>query len=234
LHSYCGKGPHKAIHCRKRISDEADAKTKEDTTTAIKKKTTSNDKSDYCVLSNFTYHAVHSIDDWYADSGATQHMSGQRSLFRNFTPIKADTWFVNGIGGARLQVFGHGQIVFTVMVDGSQHSFSVSMVLYVPGLGVNLLSIAAVTEVGINAYFKESYVNYNTNEKTIIVGKRIGGKLYLLAITATKFDEAAIFHGAYSAIYYHLAPTFRSSNSPIPNTFTSDITSSDGRKKKKK
>jgi hypothetical protein len=108
------------------------------------------------------------------------------------------------------------------------------MVLYVPGLGVNLLSIAAVTEVGINAYFKESYVNYNTNEKTIIVGKRIGGKLYLLAITATKFDEAAIFHGAYSAIYYHLAPTFRSSNSPIPNTFTSDITSSDGRKKKKK
>ena len=72
-------------------------------------------------------------------------------------------------------------------MDGSQHSFSVSMVLYVPGLGVNLLSIAGVTEVGINVYFKESYVNFNTNKKTIIVGKRIGGKLYLLAITATKF-----------------------------------------------
>jgi hypothetical protein len=83
-------------------------------------------------------------------------MSGQRSLFRNFIPVKTDTWFVNGIGGARLQVLGYGQIIFMATVNGSQHSFSVSMVLYVPGLGANLLSIAAVTEVGINVLFKES------------------------------------------------------------------------------
>ena len=85
-----------------------------------------------------------------------------------------------------------------------KHSFFVSMVLYVPGLGVNLLSIAAVTEVGINAYFKESYVNYNTNEKTIIVGKRIGGKLYLLAITATKFWRSGNFS---RCLQRHLLPS---------------------------
>jgi hypothetical protein len=59
------------------------------------------------------------LEEWYADSGATQHMSGRRALFNNFIPVKDDTWFVNGIGGSRLQVHGHhGEVLFTATVNG--------------------------------------------------------------------------------------------------------------------
>ena len=69
LCSYCCKGPHKAIYCRKRIKDEAEAKAKEGAAAAIdkEKKATSNDNSDYSLLSDFTYYAVRSIDDRYAE-----------------------------------------------------------------------------------------------------------------------------------------------------------------------
>jgi hypothetical protein len=47
-------------------------------------------------LSDFTYFAAHCLEKWYAYSGATQHKFGQRSLFRNFIPVKHNTWFVTG------------------------------------------------------------------------------------------------------------------------------------------
>ncbi len=193
--SYCGLGPHKAIHCRGRLKDEADAKSRDAAAAASDKKKaiSPEDNSEFSFLSEFTCFTAHSINDWYADSGATQHMSGQRSLFRNFVPVKPNTWFVNGIGGARLQVLGHGQIVFKAKVNGSEHSVSVSMVLYVPNIGTNLLSIAAVTEVRITVHFIESFVKFNRNDQTVIVGERIGRNLYHLAITATKPVETAYF-----------------------------------------
>jgi hypothetical protein len=142
-------------------------------------------------LSDFTYFAAHCLKEWYAVSVATQHMSGQRSFFRNFVPVKHNTCVVNGIGGSRLQVHGHGEILFTATVNGSTHSLSIKMVLYVPDLGTNLLSIAAVTEFGRTVHFVESLVNFNNFDKTVIVGKRIGQTLYHLAITANPSDESA-------------------------------------------
>jgi hypothetical protein len=65
------------------------------------------------------------------------------------------------------------------------------MVLHVPDLGTNLLSIAAVTEHGMTVHFVESLVNFNNFDKTFIVGKRIGRTLYHLAITANPSDESA-------------------------------------------
>ena len=60
---------------------------------------------------------------------------------------------------------------------------------HVPDLGANLLSIAAVTELGMTVHSVESLVNFNTFDKTVIVGKRIGRTFYHLAITANPSDE---------------------------------------------
>jgi|688.fasta_scaffold490630_1 hypothetical protein len=57
------------------------------------------------------------------------------------------------------------------------------MVLYVPKLGVNLLSIAAITEVGVAVHFIEASVNLNKEESVVMVGERIGKTLYQIAVT---------------------------------------------------
>ncbi len=184
--TYCGLGPHKAAVCRSRIRDEAEKAEDTGGSAIDKKEPSKRNNNDVSFLSDFTYFAAHCLKEWYADSGATQHMSGQRSFFRNFVPVKHNTWFVNGIGGSRLQVHGHGEILFTATVNGSTHSLSIKMVLYVPDLGANLLSIAAVTELGMTVHLVESLVNFNNFDKTVIVGKRIGRTLYHLAMKYTR------------------------------------------------
>jgi hypothetical protein len=59
---------------------------------------------------------------WYADSGATQHMTGNRGLLSNFVPIEHDKWTVSGIGEAKLQVAGQGDVNLHATVDGRIHN----------------------------------------------------------------------------------------------------------------
>ena len=54
--------------------------------------------------------ATRSIFDWFADSGATSHMTDQRSLMTNYIPVTPGSWMVSGIGGANLPVHGQGEI----------------------------------------------------------------------------------------------------------------------------
>jgi hypothetical protein len=55
---------------------------------------------------------------WYADSGATQHMTGNRELLTNFVPVHHDKWTVSGIGEAKLLVAGQGDVNLNATVNG--------------------------------------------------------------------------------------------------------------------
>ena len=46
-----------------------------------------------------------------------------------------------------------------------------------------MLSIAAITEVGVTVHFIETRVSFNKDKSVVMVGKRIGRTLYHLAIT---------------------------------------------------
>lgn len=58
---------------------------------------------------------------WFADSGATQHMTDNKSVLQNFIPIEPGRWKVAGIGGTTLDVCGQGDISVRSMVDGKTH-----------------------------------------------------------------------------------------------------------------
>lgn len=182
--------------CRKRIRDEEDAKksknnfnanpavTPEEKDVGNRVEHTLQDDA-YVSSSCFIGRC---IMDWFADSGATQHMTDQRSLFSTFTPISSEKWNGNGIGSARLLVRGYGSIEFIVTAGGIQREITTEKVLYVPGLGTNLVSIAAVTDVGLSVYFIETRVNFAKDEVAVMVGERIGKSLYHLAITPKLSD----------------------------------------------
>ena len=95
---------------------------------------------------------------WFADSGATKHMTGQRHVFAPFFAVKTDSWIVKGIGHEKLEVRGYGDVKFMVKVNGSRREATIREVLFVPGLGVNLISIAAFTDTGFTVHFVETEV----------------------------------------------------------------------------
>ena len=123
-----------------------------------------------------------SIFAFFADSGATKHMCDQRGFFSTFHPITTGTWSVSGkryiplilfimtfskiiimvslpgIGDAKLDVLGVGNINIAVKVNGVTTPRILQNVLYVAGLGVNLFSIGAATANGLKAYFENNKV----------------------------------------------------------------------------
>lgn len=81
--------------------------------------------------------------------------------------------------------------MFITTIDGVQRTATIEKVLYVPGLGTNLLSIAAVTDVGVTVNFVKSNVYFTLNNIIVMKGERTGRTLYHLAIIPTTQEETA-------------------------------------------
>lgn len=109
-------------------------------------------------------------------------MSDQRSFFCTFKPVLSDSWTVSGIGSTRLFVREYGNIEIVVSVGTIKRIVTIESVLYVPNLGTNLISIAAVTAVGLSVHFIETKVTFKKNKAVVMIGERIGKTLYHLSI----------------------------------------------------
>jgi hypothetical protein len=56
--------------------------------------------------------------EWFADSGATQHMTGNRDLLVNFAPAGPKCWMVSGVGESKLAVAGQGDVKVVALPMG--------------------------------------------------------------------------------------------------------------------
>ena len=146
----CEKPGHKAYNCPEKRNEER----KQARDGSFNK----NRKSFGCISASFCLMAQPS-SQWLADSGATHHMTGQRSFFTTYREIPPGTWKVNGIGGVELQAKGIGSIDITAVVNDGKLSGELREVLYVPGIGVSLFSIGSATAAGMEVLFTESKVN---------------------------------------------------------------------------
>ena len=119
---------------------------------------------------------------WFADSGASQHMTDQRSYFldENFSTISVGAWPVRGIGNKLLFARGRGNISITTEVAGYANTATIHDVLFVPNLGVSLLSIPAATKRGVKVIFDSDSVKFFLGSKTIMTGTRSSSSLYRL------------------------------------------------------
>lgn len=119
-------------------------------------------------------------DCWYADSGASEHMSDIRDLFNNFQQIPPGKRLIKGVGknNEALHATGVGDIAIRCKVDDVWHNGTLRKVLFVPNLGVNLFSIGAATERDIVASFDNNGVTLSNNGKIVGTGSKIQKRLY--------------------------------------------------------
>jgi hypothetical protein len=128
-------------------------------------------------------------DNWYADSGATCHMSGNERVFSRFEKV-TKSWTVKGVGGKRLYVKGIGDVSFRAFIGNQPYTGMLKNVLYVPNLGVNLVSICSATEKdNVQILFSENEVLFSKNGKLSIKEKKASNGLYQLDITAIPKSE---------------------------------------------
>ena len=142
-------------------------------------------KMDYALSSFavFSKNAIHEGGAWYADSGATKHMSDQKWMFINFKEIVPGNWPVKGIGNVKpLQVHGRGVIPIRTKLNGTRKNGILRDTLYVPKLGANLFSVRSATRQGCLVEFGSDRVNIKRGDKVVTTGTSVKSNLYRLEI----------------------------------------------------
>ena len=107
---------------------------------------------------------------WIVDSGSTRHMTGLWDSFLSMTKIERGH-YVNGTHEIRAVGRVCLQLEFGEILE-------IEGVLFVPGLGVNLLSVSALEDAGNVTTFERGYVHIHAVDvdpiSTILIGERRG------------------------------------------------------------
>lgn len=189
--NYCGDTTHLYATCRERLRNE-----RHKNGSPGEKSNLANDSNknhgDHSYHSS-TQQTIRNDSTWYADSGATRHMTDQRNILWNFKPDDSTPRYVTGIGNTQLLTEGQGDVKATTMINGAEVPITIKNVLFVPKLGTNLFSIGASTNEGVEAVFTNNEAKFYRNGNLELTGKRTDNTLYQLNITAkVAYEDSAL------------------------------------------
>lgn len=131
-------------------------------------------------------------DVWFADSGASHHMSPRRELFRNFTPIEGDSFPIRLGNKDTVYARGQGIIDADFYLNGCTKTQTLVEALYVPDISKNLFSIGLSTDHGAIGTFEKYEMTLRKNNNVVARGWRPGVGLYRLHMKAIVRAEANI------------------------------------------
>jgi hypothetical protein len=122
-------------------------------------------------------------DVWFIDSGATQHMCCNSEFLTNLVEIPTRAIAVGG--RFRVKCTIKGSINFNLKSPIGFCLLTLSDVLYVPGLGTNLISVGQMTNKGAKVSFlpdKTCEVHKSEGELTFVANQE--GNLYELPVAS--------------------------------------------------
>ena len=121
---------------------------------------------------------------WASDTAASSHMSDQPSIFRHMIPIKRRKILV---GGGEIYS-DHRGVAELTCADGS--SMLLKDVLFVPGLGVNLLSARRLCQAGLKGSLDSNTMVFKLGKKRIVTATMTNG-LYVVSHVSRGYREVA-------------------------------------------
>ena len=142
-------------------------------------------------MATATGNAQSTSEGWYADSGASAHMTYNENWFSYYR--KVDNHPTIHLGdGTELAVVGIGSINVLSLVDGKWEPGTIEDVLHVPGLRSSLLSMSSYTSKGnlVNIYANECV--FSDGKRTRAVGVRQGNGLYKMIMKVVEPLQANI------------------------------------------
>jgi hypothetical protein len=129
---------------------------------------------------------------FFLDTGATAHISPERSDFKSLRPISPHP--VSGVGGSCIYAIGIGTVEISISAG---HNFKLENVLYVPSATVQLISVLTLNRSGrLTLHFNDnSFWLTNPSGTTILRGMEYENrKLYGLPL-----QSARTVHGKINA-----------------------------------
>ena len=146
---------------------------------------------------------------WISDSGASEHMTYRREWFTELRPIPRGAWPIRAAGNSLLYAAGVGTINISAYVNGETVEHTLTNVLYVPSIGMNLFSIAQADERGFRITYENKRLNIYKGRIAVLTGFR-HGKTYRMLFKACQPDSTAYVSKTWDENDSHLAITAES------------------------
>lgn len=185
---YCGKKGHLKKDCRKRKADMSKEDSGRNSSAQVVALTATCGKCTHTLNAGHG-DAAHPRDEWAADSGATESVTGFGELLHNTTPIEGTHTITYG-NGEKLAAVARGDVIFedkkTILRD----------VLYVPGHKINLLSVSKVVANGASVVFTPDACVIKKGSKTVMEGVQKHGLYKFKAPAIINQSATSEFAGA--------------------------------------
>ena len=131
---------------------------------------------------------------WFLDTGASNHMTGDRSLFAELdTGVGGNVRFGDG---SAVDICGRGTVLFTCQ-DGRQRALT--RVYFIPRLRSNIVSLGQLDEVGCRVTIEHGELCVlDTRRQLLAKVQRNGNRLYVLHVKpaqpqcmAVRYDDVS-------------------------------------------
>ncbi len=124
---------------------------------------------------------------WVLDSGATQHMTNDISIFTRLDSTKKAS--INMANDGAVSVEGIGEAVITITTDEGPRNMEMHDVWYAPGLANNLLSWYRLRERGFQVTFSDDFQRFTINKGSKCCGQGFARNALWLLETIPKKDS---------------------------------------------
>lgn len=144
-----------------------------------------------CVIEKVINEQSQNISKWLVDSGASEHMSFERTLFIDYRELSKPKEILLG-DGRIINAIGTGNMQLKAYNGQKWIDTSLSNVLFVPNLTVNLLSVTSAVNKGYVIQTDSKQCKFIKNGKTGAVAN-LEGKLFVLnMLRCHKESEMAV------------------------------------------
>ena len=164
---YCGKTGHLKRDCKKKKRDEA---------AGSNHKQHSSNQHGAIALTASTSGSGRQAMRWVLDTGASRHITAEKSILMNARPLDEDITITFGNGGT-------GKAIATgeVMLHTADAAFHLQDVLLIPEATENLISVRHATKRGVEFLFRKDRCEIASNGHTLATAPCKGDAIYYLS-----------------------------------------------------
>ena len=163
---------------------------------------------------NFVFSATigevkHPHQTWYVDSGATKHMCFNLDAFSKLALTTPEPVYLGN--HAAVEAVGVGDVPIITVHEGREMPGTLTNVLYVPKLAVNLLSVPQLVQKGMDVNFSKGRCSIVSPHGEVLGKATLDGNMYKLhtkdvemackaKVVATPAKEAQLWHERFGHI----------------------------------
>ena len=137
------------------------------------------------LLANHTKYAAEvestKTTDWFIDSGCSNHMTHDKSLFTSYT-VSSQPQFVELGNGNKARIVGKGTVQVQIIVNDEPRVCKLMSTMHVPELGYNLVSVPTMDKKNFYTTFGEEKCTIKNKMGIIMATGTMFGNLYKLDV----------------------------------------------------